>query len=53
MIELFFEDVLEFNLSVDDYVDAKISVGVFAFIICPLIIAFIVKFKESELTNIN
>jgi hypothetical protein len=42
-----------FNLSVDDYVDAKKSVGVFAFIICPFIIAFIVKFRESELTNIN
>ena len=45
--------LLAFNLTVDAYVEAKMTIGAFAFLTCPFLVAFIVKFRESELTNIN
>ena len=42
-----------YNSLLDDYVEAKMTIGCFVFLICPFYIAFIVKFRESELTNIN
>ena len=31
-----------------NYVEAKKIIGIFTFLICPFLVAFIVKFKESE-----
>ena len=45
--------LVAFNSTVDEYVEAKITIGIFSFLICPFVVAFFVKFKESELTNIN
>ena len=41
--------LIAFNASVDEYVEAKMTIFSYVFVICPILVAFIVKFKESEL----
>ena len=45
--------LLVFNVTTEEWVLAKMLIGFFMFFICPLVVAFIVKFKESELINID
>ena len=45
--------LLVFNVTTEEWVLAKMLIGFFMFFICPLVVAFIVKFKESELIKID